>query len=323
MLTIRKRGRVYHVRGSVRLGGETRRIKEHSTGCDRRDDAEAYRARLEHDVRQAMLHGARGKAQGLTIADAGLLYMNRPGGLKSYDLWRLDQLNDVVGDYLVPNAPEAWGRFKQVRCGGLAPATVERFRSVLQAALNYAAAVERFDAPKLGRTGRVPKKRIRFLSRDQETRLLASYAPHVRPIAEALCFQGLRVGEALRLDWAHVDWAGNSLFIAETKTGDARSVTLHPRVRKALHGRPYADPRRYKLPGGSPIRRAHQTACARAGADDFHVHDWRHHWACRCVMSGIDLETIRQEGGWKSLRMVEHYATVSAAHRAIAMKKLR
>jgi hypothetical protein len=40
-------------------------------------------------------------------------------------------------------------------------------------------------------------------------------------------------------------------------------------------------------------------------------------------MSGIDLETIRQEGGWKSLRMVEHYGTVSAAHRATAMKKLR
>ena len=342
MLTVRKRGRVYHVRGSVRVGGETRRVKEHSTGCDRREDAEGYRARLEHDVRQAMLHGAGGKAQGLTVADAGLLYMNRPGGLKSYDLWRLDQLNDVVGDYPVANAAEGWGRFQRVRGAGLAPATVARFRAVLQAALNYAAAVERFDPPNLGPTDRVPKKRIRFLSRDQESRLLGSYAPHVRPVAEALCFQGLRVGEALRLDWAHVDWTGNSLFIAETKTGAPRSVTLHPTVRKTLHrlwvgrgspaegrlflnrvGRPYADPRRYKLPDGSPIRRAHQTACARAGVDDFHVHDWRHHWACRCVMSGIDLETIRQEGGWKSLRMVEHYATVSAAHRVTAMQKLR
>jgi integrase len=77
-------------------------------------------------------------------------------------------------------------------------------------------------------TERAPKKRIRFLSRDQEGRLLGSYAPHVRPIAEALCFQGLRVGEALRVDWTHVDWAGNSLFVVETKTGDPRSVTLHP-----------------------------------------------------------------------------------------------
>src|SRR5260370_1190744 len=112
MLPICSGGRVSHGGGWVRLGGETRRVKEHSTGCDRREDAEAYRARLEHDVRQAMLHGAGGKAQGLTIADAGLLYMNRPGGVKSYDLWRLDQLNDVVGDYPVAQAAEGWGRFK-------------------------------------------------------------------------------------------------------------------------------------------------------------------------------------------------------------------
>jgi integrase len=117
---------------------------------------------------------------------------------------------------------------------------------VLQAALNYAAAVERFDAPKLGKAERVPKKRIRFLSRDQETRLLGSYAPHVRPVAEALCFQGLRVGEALRVDWAHVDWAGNSLFVAETKTGDPRSVTMHLRSARPCTGSGWA------VPGGGP-----------------------------------------------------------------------
>src|SRR5258707_1147528 len=65
-------------------------------------------------------------------------------------------------------------------------------------------------------------------------------------------------------------------------------------------GEPYHDPRLYKFPSGSPIKKAHATACRRAGVEDFNVHDWRHHWACQCVMAGIDLETIRQEGGWKS-----------------------
>jgi len=88
-------------------------------------------------------------------------------------------------------------------------------------------------------------------------------------------------------------------------------------------GEPYRDPRGYKVPSGSPIKKAHGTACQRADIVDFHVHDWRHHWASRCVMAGIDLETIRQEGGWKSLRMVERYATVSAAHRTRAMAKLK
>jgi hypothetical protein len=39
-------------------------------------------------------------------------------------------------------------------------------------------------------------------------------------------------------------------------------------------------------------------------------------------MAGIDLETLRLEGGWASLRMVERYATVSADHRAEVMRKL-
>src|SRR6185312_10971485 len=128
-----------------------------------------------------------------------------------------------------------------------------------------------------------------------------------------------------------------SLFIADTKTGEPRSVTLHRNVRATLHklwvagdcptegrvfvnrfGRPYADPRQYNLPGGSPIRQAHKTACKRAGITNFRIHDWRHHWACRCLMAGIDLETIRLEGGWKDLRMVERYGTVSALHRVQA-----
>ena len=128
----------------------------------------------------------------------------------------------------------------------------------------------------------------------------------------------------------------------ESKNGEPRTVTMHRQTRAAFHrlwisrgspvegplfltnrGEPYRDPRGYKVPSGSPIKKAHATACRRASILDFHVHDWRHHWASHCVMSGIDLETIRQEGGWKSLRMVERYATVSAAHRTRAMSKLK
>jgi integrase len=342
MLSIRKRGPFWHVRGSVRVGQEMRVVKEHSTGCDRKEDAEAYRSRLEGELRHELLHGATGLAHQTTIADAGLAYINRPGGVKAYDLWRLDQLNTLIGDYSLARASEAWSEFKRARCAGLAPATVERFRAVLQAAINFAASELQMTAPKLRRTERISNKRMRFLSSDEAARLIASYAPHVAPIALTLCWQGLRIGEALRLDWRHVSWAANALFIADTKSGEPRTVSMHRTVRTALHrcwvaadspkegrvflnrfGRPYADPRAYKLPGGSPIRQAHQTACKRAGITDFRVHDWRHHWACQCVMAGIDLETIRQEGGWKSLRMVERYATVSAAHRARAMKKLK
>jgi integrase len=342
MLTIRKRGKKFHLRGSIRIGRETRVVKEHSCGTDRRDVADAYKSKLEAEIRHEILHGRGGRTHSLTIADAGLRYIARPGGVRSYDIWRIGQINAIVGDRSIANAPDAWTEYKRARCSGLAPATVQRHRSTFQAAINYLGKEEGFDAPKLSRGDRVKSKPVRFLEAGQADRLVNSYAPHVQPIAVTLRWQGLRIGEALRIDWAHVSWSANSIFIAESKTGEPRTVTLNKHTRAALHklwvgrgsptegrmfltqiGRPYADTRQYKFPSGSPIKKAHATACRRAGIDNFTVHDWRHHWACQCVMAGIDLETIKQEGGWKSLRMVERYATVSAAHRTQAMRKLK
>lgn len=121
---------------------------------------------------------------------------------------------------------------------------------------------------------------------------------------------------------------------------EPRSVKMHPRASKTVvqlwegqgqpstgHvflnrlAQPYADTRDYRLPGGNPLRGTHTAACKRAKVDDFRVHDWSHHWASWCVMSGIDLEAIKRMGGWKSLRMVERYAAVSTDHmeRAIAL----
>jgi integrase len=341
MLTLRRRGKNFHVRGTIRIGRETHIIKEHSTGTDRRDLANAYRSKLEAQTRDEILYGRGGRTQTMTIADAGIRYMERPGGLRSYDLWRLSQINHVVGHYLISEAADAWTQFKRVRCGGLLPATVQRFRATFSAAVNQLAAEEGFDAPKLPRAEKVSNKRTRYLTSNQADRLIDAYAPHVQPIAMVLRWQGLRIGEALRIDWAHINWSHSSIYITESKNGESRTVTLHKNTRAVLHrlwveqgspaegraflthrGVPYRDPRGYKIPSGSPIKKAHATACRRAAIVDFRVHDWRHHWASHCVMAGIDLETIRQEGGWKSLRMVERYATVSAAHRARAMAKL-
>jgi integrase len=290
-------GTFWHVRGSVRVGGETRVVQERSTGCNRKEDADAYRARLEAEIRAEMLNGTDGRARRLTIADAGLEYITRPGGIRRGDLWRLDEINNVIGDRPIARANAAFSEFLKQRCAGLAPATVERFRTVLSAALNHAAKANDFVAPKIARAAPVKPRAITYLTPAEADRLITSYAPHVRPIAVVLAFQGLRIGEALRLDWTHVRWAADALFIPDSKTGQPRTVCLHERSRRALHavwvaagspasgrvflnrlGQPYADPREYRLPGGSPIKKAHATACRKAGLLAFRVHErfgWR------------------------------------------------
>lgn len=343
MLTLRKRGKYFHVRGTIRVGRETRFVTEHSSGADRRDDANDYKAKLEAEIRQEILHGPRGRAHSLTIGDAGLRYFNRPGVVAPGDLRRINDINGRVGNYPLARSGAAWIEFKRQRCGGLAPSTVQRFRSTFSAMVNYLANEEEIDLPKLPRGDRILAAEIRFLTAARADRLIAAYAEHARPIAITLRWQGPRVGEALRIEWPHVDWRRNTIFIPETKNGRPRTLSMHKLTRAALHklwvergspgegrvfltnrGEPYHDTREYKTgASGSPIKKTHATACMKAGIANFSTHDWRHHWACHCVMSGIDLETLKQEGGWSSLRMVERYATVSASHRKTAMQKLK
>ena len=342
MLTIRKRGSNWHVRGTVRVGKETRTVGEHSTGSRKRSSAEDYRSTLEAEIRQELLHGSAGRERHVTFADAGILYLNRPGGVHRMDAWRIGQLGRVISDNTFVDIKDGWAKFKAVRCAGLKPATVDRFRKIAQAVMNYAAdewGLARVSLPAI----RYSNERIRYLNEAQREALLGAYTPHVRPIALMLCFQGCRTQEALQLTWPNVDFGAQTIYFDRTKNDEPRTVPMQKRVFEALNelwegqgrpdtghvfrnrfGEPYADTRNYRLPGGNPIAKAHQTACRRAGIEDFRVHDWRHHWASWCMMADppIDMETIKRMGGWKSLAMLERYAAVSTVHMKEAIRRI-
>ncbi len=55
---------------------------------------------------------------------------------------------------------------------------------------------------------------------------------------------------------------------------------------------------------------------------DFRFHDLRHTFASRLAMEGVDLLTIKELGGWKSLSMVQRYAHLSPSHRRTAIERL-
>ena len=52
MLTLRKRGRFWHCRGTVRVGRKKQVVAEHSTGSREREASEAYKAKLEFEIGQ-------------------------------------------------------------------------------------------------------------------------------------------------------------------------------------------------------------------------------------------------------------------------------
>ena len=338
MLSIRRKGGAwYYCRGTVKVGTKKQVVAEHATGCREREAAENYRTNLEREIQQELLHGTAGRARNLTVADALLDYVSRPAGLHKMDVWRVGELNEALGGHTISDVKTAWSAFVKSRCDGLAPATVNRFRDTLQAALNHAIPD---GAPKIDKI-KFSNERVRWLSRTDRDKLIGSYADHVQPIIKTLCYQGCRTQEALQLPWEHVDLASRRMYFARTKSGEPRTVKMHAVVDGEVRrlwlerdkptnghvflnrlGEPYSDTRNYKYPGGNPLRKAHATALDRTGINDFRVHDWRHHWASWCVMSGIDLLTVQKMGGWKSLDMVKRYAALSTEHMDEAVDKI-
>ncbi len=62
--------------------------------------------------------------------------------------------------------------------------------------------------------------------------------------------------------------------------------------------------------------------CPKSKIEDFHFHDLRHSFASRLAMAGVDLLTIKELGGWKTLGMVIRYAHLSPDHKRAAVERL-
>jgi len=56
--------------------------------------------------------------------------------------------------------------------------------------------------------------------------------------------------------------------------------------------------------------------------DGFTWHSLRHTFASRLVMAGVDLRTVQELGGWKTLSMVARYAHLAPQHLRAAVDRL-
>jgi len=197
---------------------------------------------------------------------------------------------------------------------GISNATVNRALEVVRRILNVAHQDWRWlkGVPKI-RMLKEPRRRVRFLRREEADRLLEALPTHMKPIVEFALATGCRAGEILGLEWSRVDLDRRVAWLdhGTTKSGDGRGIPLNPDAVAALEATRGHHPRWCFTFSGKRIQQSSTAwglAKQRAGIEDFRFHDLRHTWASWHVQSGTSLPELMELGGWKSYEMVLRYA---------------
>ncbi|CAJ9608690.1 tyrosine-type recombinase/integrase [Burkholderia pseudomallei] len=155
------------------------------------------------------------------------------------------------------------------------------------------------------------------------------YVDHLKPMVLLSLNTGLRQGETFQLRWDAVDLDLAVLTVrgATAKSRKVRHVPLNDEALAVLKQWRKQTPGEFVFPGrdGShvtEIKTAWGKLLDQAKLTDFTWHDMRHHFASRLVMSGVDLNTVRELLGHADLTMTIRYAHLAPAHKALAVAKL-
>ncbi|MAB40268.1 MAG: hypothetical protein CL525_14390 [Aequorivita sp.] len=319
MLSLYKRKDVWHIRGTVTDGNRVVTVRKSTGQTAKRKAVEICRY-----IEDTILTEMKGGISMLPFITAANTWLSiKPRG--ATDKYITDILKKHFANYQLNHInQDAWQHFVAKNLYGRKPSNINRYRATFVSILNTASV-----SPKITKEKEF-NDRIRFLTYEEQERLLAEYPAFIRLLFITLCYQGLRLSEAVSLLPPHINLEANTLLVEKSKNGKRRIMPMHDRVRKGFWsldlsrstsvftnsaGVPYADPRN--------LRGVHVRSCRRAGITDFTIHDWRHHWASRLVMAGASMPVLMKLGGWSSERMVLRYASVSDEHTTDTLMRLK
>jgi integrase len=192
---------------------------------------------------------------------------------------------------------------------GLSQASINRYRAYLRRVLNLASKkwreIDR--VPYIKNTREVPK-RFKVYSPAEEKLILSHPNQEFVDLATLLFDTGLRLGEALRLTSAEVDFASNliTIWADATKGEKSRSIPMTRRVAGMLQHR--ALPFAFK--DAHEVERIWKRFRKAQGITDagWVIHAMRHTFASRLVQRGVDLYTVKTLLGHSTISVTERYA---------------
>jgi integrase len=230
--------------------------------------------------------------------------------------------------YLYSITPELIERFKKERINKVSAGSVNRevacLKYMFSRAIEWGKATE--NPVKRVKLFKENNCRVRYLTEGEKVALLANCPPKLRAVVEVALNTGMRKGEIQNLKWEDVDFLTGIITLTRTKNNEKKHLPMNERVRSILTEiKKRADtPYVFHNKEGKPyhFRKTFSRALTRAKISNFHFHDLRHSFASYLAMKGVDLNTIRELMGHKSLAMTLRYAHLSQSHKSKAVALL-
>lgn len=336
----RKKGTVYKV--LVRLKGHP----SISQSFDRRSEAIRWVEDTEYALRNGGYIG-NAPAGDMLFEDALTRYLAEVSSQKAKSTHRREiyQARSLVffnGKKLGEITPADTAAYRDARAKVVGPAMVRKDLNILSHLFNVAKKewalvvsnpVEGIRKPK------TPQGRLRFLTREEIASLLdESKQSHRRLLYEYIVLQlntGMRPSEGAGITWQQVNLDQRIIDLTETKT-DPRRVPLTVsavEVLASIMPRQDCTPHDYVFLPKNPkmtfrqrpnqyFRESFEAAVSRAKITDFHMHDLRHTAASHMVMSGIDIRTIADILGHKTISMTMKYTHLLDTYKVEAVDRL-
>ena len=171
-------------------------------------------------------------------------------------------------------------------------------------------------------------QRLRYLETEEYMTLIDCCAAHLKPIVITALNTGMRKSEILKLKWNNVDLKNGFILLDKTKSGKRREIPINDTLRKTLGGiirridvrYVFYDPKTGKH--YKNVQKSFESACRRAGINDFRFHDLRHTFASQLAMSGVDMLCLKEILGHASMKMTLRYAHLAPGHKVQAVKLL-
>lgn len=176
-------------------------------------------------------------------------------------------------------------------------------------------------------------ERVRYLTQEEETKLLNACSDRLRPLVVAAIHTGLRKSDLLALRLGlDVDLEARAIKRKQGKTGSGVNLFITDALAEALlplcEGKKAGDSifslsdQQVKVDFAAAVQKAEIVDPNVERVQDFHFHDLRHCFACKLVNAGVGLDRVRKYLGHTSTKMVDRYAHLAPETVANDMAKL-